>query len=132
MLSSLGYKVLMLWICRKSFSFHHFPYMRQTWRLITISIHFVIGTTIMFSILGYMILMLSIYKKRFSFYHIFLINKGHLSNKTNLVLFHNLHFFVIGTTIMFSILGYPILKLWICKKSFAFHRFACNEYSAVK
>ena len=40
--------------------------------------------------------------------------------------------FLIDTTIMFSILGYTILKLWICKKSFSFHDFTYNYCSSVK
>ena len=34
--------------------------------------------------------------------------------------------FVVGTTIMFFTLGYTILMLWICKKSFSFHDFLYN------
>ena len=34
--------------------------------------------------------------------------------------------FVMGTTIMFFTLGYVILMLWICKKSFSFHHFTCK------
>ena len=33
---------------------------------------------------------------------------------------------VIGTTIMFSVLGYMILMHWICMKSFSFHHFLYN------
>ena len=35
--------------------------------------------------------------------------------------------FVMGTTIMFSILGYAILMLYICKKSYYFHHFPYNQ-----
>ena len=34
---------------------------------------------------------------------------------------------VIGTTIMFSTLGYTVLMLWIWKKSFYFHHFPYNK-----
>ena len=37
-----------------------------------------------------------------------------------------------GTTIMFSSLGYTILMLWICKKGFSFHHFPCNQSSSMK
>ena len=41
-------------------------------------------------------------------------------------------FFVMGTTIMFSLLGYTILKLWICRERFSFHHFPYNQISLVK
>ena len=98
---------------------------RQTWILIIISFLFVIGTTIIFSSLGYTILMLWICGKTFLSI-IFLIIKFHPRNEANLETLNNLHFFVMGTIIMFSTLGYMILWLWICKISFSFHHFPCN------
>ena len=41
-------------------------------------------------------------------------------------------FSIIGITIMFSTLGYTMLKLWIYKKSFCFHFFPSNWYSPMK
>ena len=40
--------------------------------------------------------------------------------------------FVIGTTIMFTLLGYMMLMLWFDRKSFSFHHFPCNQSLSVK
>ena len=90
--------------------------MGQTWVLIVISIPLVIGATIMFSSLDC--------TRCFGFareaFHstIFLIIKAHPSNDANLNTHNNLHSFFMGTTIRFSTVGYTILMIWICKKSF--------------
>ena len=64
--------------------------MRQAWILIIMSIHLVIGTTILFSTLGYTILMLWVCKK--SFFSInFLIIEVHPWNETNLDTSNNLY-----------------------------------------
>ena len=54
--STLGYMILMLWICKKIFFFPPFSLqskfireMKQTWTLVIISILSVIGTAVMFS-----------------------------------------------------------------------------------
>ena len=58
---------------------------------------------------------------------IFLIIKVHSWNETNFDTHNNSILFVIGTAIMFSSLGYTILMLWICRKSFSFHYFPYNQ-----
>ena len=56
----------------------------------------------------------------------FLIINVHLWNKTNLDTHNNLHFFLLlGTTIMFTSLGYMILCFDLARKVF-FHHFPCN------
>ena len=67
------------------------------------------------------------------FFAIFLKIKVNLRNETNLDSRNNLHFLLwLGTTMMFSTLGYMTLMLWICKKSFSLHHFPYNQSSSMK
>ena len=90
--------------------------MRQTWILITLSILFVIGTTIMFSTLWYAILMLWIWKKSF-LPTIFHVIKVHPSNATNLDTHINLYSFCYWHNNHVLHFGLHDIDLWICKKS---------------
>ena len=74
MFSSLWYTILMLWICKESFSFHHSHIIKvHLWNKTNLDTHnnrhsFCYWHIIMFSTLGYTILMLCICKKIFSFH----------------------------------------------------------------
>ena len=64
---------------------------------------------------------------RKAFYsNIFTIINVHWRNDTNLHIHYNLYFVRYCTEIMLYPLGYTILMLWICKKSFSFHHFSYN------
>ena len=90
------------------------------------NLHFIImGTIIMFSSLGYTILMLWMCKKSFSCIIVLIINVHSRNEKTGIPIII-IVLLVIGTTIMIFSLGYMILMLWICKKSFSFHHFPYN------
>ena len=175
----------MLWICKKSFSFHHFSYNQSlstnesNLTLIIINILFLLRHYNHILSIGYTILMLlRICKKSFSFHH-FLVIKVHMWNVWNLDSHNNLHFFcdwalqscssrwdtrywcfglareaflsidfliikvhcemeetwillitsilfVIGTPIMFISLGYTILMLWYGHIGFFFQYFPHN------
>ena len=137
MFTLLRCTILMLWISRKSFSFHHFPcneslsmkcnklrYSEQSpffslWELQPCSPH----CDTWYWCFGF---------ARQVFCHHFPYNKVHSWNETNLDTHNNSILFVIGTTIMFSKLEYMTLMLWICKKSFSFHYFPYNQSSFVK
>ena len=101
MFFSLGYMILMLWICKKSFSFTILliinvqSWNEKIWIPITISVLFVIGIIIMFFSLGYTILMLWICKKSISFHH-FPYNSCSFVEWENLDTRNNLHSFCYG------------------------------------
>ena len=127
MFSTLGYTILLFWVCKKNFSSHRFPHNQSSsWKKKNLDTRnnlysFVIGTTIKFFTLGYMIMMLWFGKKSFSF-TIFLITKVHLWMKQTWILIIISILFVIGTIIKFFTLGYTILMLWFGRKSF----YLCN------
>ena len=129
---TLGYMILLLWICKKSFFFHCFPSNQSSSvnesnpdSYNNLYSFLWLGTTIMFSTLEYMILIGFVRNAFLS--TIFFIVKVHPWNESNFDSHSNLHFFfVCGTTIMFSTLGYMILMLGICKKNFSFHHFPYN------
>ena len=135
--SKLGYTILMLLICKKRFLSTIFRIIRfiqemgQTWILIVITVLFVIGTTIVFSILGYMILMAWICKKSF-LSTIFPIIKVHPWNETNLDTHHNLHSFCYWHCNHVLRNGIRDMMLWIYKKSFSFYHFPYNQNSSEK
>ena len=87
------------------------------------------GTTNMFCSLGIPILWFA--KKSFSF-HTFHKIKVRSSNDTNLDSNNNVHLLWFSMRIMFSSLGYTILVLWFCNKSFSLHHFSSNQSSFVK
>ena len=97
----------------------------KTWIPIIISILFVMGTIIMIVSLGYTILMLWICKKSFLSIILLIINVHSWNEKTWIPIIITI-LFVMGTIIMFFMLGYTILMLWICRKSFSFHHFTYN------
>ena len=99
--------------------------MRLAWILVIISILFVMSTTVKFTSLGNKILMLWICKKSF-LSTIFHITNGHPWNETHMILIIISIVFVMGTTIMFSTLGYMILILWFGEKSFSLYHFPYN------
>ena len=57
---------------------------------------------------------------------VFLIINVHPRNKSNLDAHNNLHCFCYGHYNHVPLLGYKILRLWICKKSLSFHHFTYN------
>ena len=91
--------------------------MRQTWMLVIAFILYVIGTVIMFSTLGHMIWCFGFAIKVF-LSTIFLATNVHPWMRQSWILIIISIHFVMGTTIMFSSLGYTILRLWTCNKSF--------------
>ena len=124
MFSSLGYTIFRLWICKKRFYLHHFPYYPSSsmkcdkfcscnnlfsfcyWHynhVLHIGIHD----------LDSLDLQEKLFFPPFSLKLMFICEK----RQTWILIIISI-LFVIGMTIMFSSLGYMILKLWICKKSF--------------
>ena len=137
MFSTLGYTILMLWICKKSFFSTIFLVVkvirdvRQTWILIITSILFVIGTTILFSILGYVILMLWICKKSF-LSTIFVIIKVHPWNEINLGTHNNLHSFCYWHGNHVLNIGLHDNEILDLQEKLSFHQFPCSQSLSVK
>ena len=129
MFSTLGYTILMLWISKKSFRFHHFLIIKvYLWNKTNMDTHNILHS---FFYLHYNhVLHIGIHdikalnlqeKLFFPPFSLQLMFIRELRQTWILVIIFIL--FLIGTTIMFSSLGAMILMLWICKKSFSFHHF---------
>ena len=137
--SSLGYTILVLWIFKKSFSFHQFSNnqkfireIRQTWMLIIISILFCYGHYNHVHLIGMHDIDTFIWQEKLSFLPFSLWSKfNHEIRQTWKCIIVSI-LFIVGTIIMLTSLGYTILMLWFGKKSFSFHYFPYNQSLSLK
>ena len=132
MFSTWWYTNLMLWICKKSYSSHHFIIIKvHPWNVSNMDSHNYLHFFCTWA--------LQLYSTNsdtwywcFGFawkaFHstIFLISKFTREMYQTRILTIISTLFVTGTTIMISTLGYTILVLWVCKKSFSFNHFTYN------
>ena len=137
MFSSLGYMILMLWICKKSLFSTIFLIIKvHLWNETNIDTHnnlhsFFYGHYNYVLFIGiHDIDALDLQEKLF-FYH-FPYNQSSSVKWDKLDARNNLYFFIMGTKILFSTLGYTILMHCISRKSFSFHLFPYNQSPSMK
>ena len=125
----LGYTILMLWICKKTFSLHHFLYNYvHPWNESNLDTaknlySFCYSALQSCSPHWHTRYWCFGFARKAFISTIFLEINIHLWNETNTDALIISILFVFGHAIMFTLLGYMILMHWICKKSFSFCHF---------